>query len=172
MIILAIFLLIGCKKSDNEKDVNYYDLITINDWATIDFKTNYTIQVPNGFVGPGMVIFEGNTFFKSSVDNKIQLSAGYCNGLFCSDFGDSIKNPIPASIHVMNNYSKMVTLSQIEYFRQNTETTGIFYYSQDDTANGRLYWKDNGTLKDALEVEFNKSNLDTVFKIIGSIKRK
>src|ERR1035437_8741056 len=81
-----VFLLISCKKSDNE---DFY-LTTIYSWTKIDFKTNYTIQVPQEFIGYGMGGFEGNSFYKSSADNKIKLSSGYCNSLFCFDFGDSL----------------------------------------------------------------------------------
>jgi len=161
-------LLISCKKSDNDD----FNISSINGWATIDFKTNYTIQIPVGYVGYGMGGFEGNTFYKSSADSKIKLSYGYCNSLFCFDFGDTLRNPIPTNVQVQNNYSKIVTLNQIEYFRQNSEIIGIFYYAKSDTANGSLYWKDNGKYRDALEVEFDIAKLDIVNKIIGTIKRK
>jgi hypothetical protein len=169
MISLLIFLLIDCAKNDYKDNIYY--LTSMSHWTTIDFKTNYTIQVPVGFVGEGLGGFEGNTFYKYSLDNKIQLSAGYCNSLYCDDFGDPLKDSLPATIQITNNYSKRVTLNQIEYFQQNSGgqnsgTIGVFYYSKNDTANGRLYWKDNGTLKDALEVEFYKEKLETVFNII------
>jgi hypothetical protein len=160
---LLIFLLIGCEKNDNS---------TLIGWTEIDFKSNYTIQVPKTYLGYGMDGFEGNTFSKSSPDGKIQLSYLYCNSLSCFDFGNSLEFPIPTSIQIQNNYSEIVTLNQIEYFQQNSQTTGIFYFSKRDTANGRLYWKDNGTFKDALEVEFNIAKLETVDKIIGTIRRK
>ena len=36
----------------------------------------------------------------------------------------------------------------------------------------RLYWKDNGILKDGLEIDFYLSEIETVKKIIETIKRK
>jgi len=166
--IALVFLFIGCEKSDIED----FDLTTIYGWAKIDFKTNYTIQVPQEFLGEGMGGFEGNTFFKYSADFKIMLSAGYCSSLFCHDFGDTFKNPEPKSIQVVNTYSKRVTLDQIEYFHQKSEIMGIFYFSKTDTASGRLYWKDNGVYKQALEVQFDLAKLNTINQIIETIKSK
>ena len=165
-----MFLLIGCKK--NEDNINCYELTSFDNWTTIDFKTNYTIQVPNEFVGCGLEGFEGRTFNKFSADTKIQLRSGYCNSLFCNDFGDSISSSVPKSIQVLDNSSKTITLNQIEYFCQNSKKIGILYYSESDTSRGRLYWKDNGTLKDALEIYFSLAKLDTINMIIETIKRK
>jgi hypothetical protein len=172
MIFLFVFLLTGCKKNDNVGDTNYFDLTSVDGWRTISFKTNYTIQVPPGFTGGLLVGFEGNSFSVSSADNKIQLSSGYSNSLAILDFGDTLKNPIPKTIQITNNFSKLITLNQIEYFHQNTDTVGILYYLKSDTSYGRLYWKDNGELKDALEIEYNITKLDTVNKIIETIKEK
>jgi hypothetical protein len=143
-----------------------------NSWVKIDFKSNYTIQIPEGFVGLGMNGFEGNTFSKHSTDNKINLTYAYCNGLFCSDFGDPLTNPAPVSIQVMNNYSQLITLDKIKYFYQNSDTTGVLYYSNNDIAIGRLFWKDDNILKTALEIDFNYSEIETVDKIIKTIERK
>ena len=70
---LLISLLISCKKSDSDD----FNLSSINGWTKIDFKTYYTIQIPEGYIGYGMGGFEGNTFYKSSADSKIQLR--HCN---------------------------------------------------------------------------------------------
>jgi hypothetical protein len=164
--------LIDCKKNDNVGDTNYFELTSDDGWRTISFKTNYTIQVPSGFTGGILVGFEGNSFFVSSEDNKTQLSFGYSNSLAILDFGDTLKDPIPTSIQIANNFSKLITLNQIEYLRQNTETIGILSYLKSDTSYGRLYWKDKGKLKDALEIEYNITKLDTVNKIIETIKEK
>ena len=47
---------------------------------------------------------------------------------------------------------------------------GIFYFSKIDLASGRLYWKDNGVYKQALEVQFDLAELDTINQIIETIK--
>jgi hypothetical protein len=76
------------------------------------------------------------------------------------------------SIIQLNIFSKLLLLDQIEYFKQYSDITGILYYSKSNTSRDRLYWKDNGTLKDALKIDFDLTNLDAVNKIIGTIKRK
>jgi hypothetical protein len=167
-IFLLLFLLLSCKKNDNE--VN--NLLTTEGWSEIDFKGNYTIQIPRDFVGVGMSGFEGNTFFKSSSDNKIKLSYAYCNSLFCSDFGDSLKSSIPQNMNIVNNYSKSVTLDHMKCFRRNSDTIGILYYSTNDPVHGRLYWKDKDVFKQALELEFNIAKFDTVSTIIETIRSK
>ena len=50
-------------------------------------------------------------------------------------------------------------------------TEGL-YYSNADISRGRLYWKDGNVFKDALEIDFNLSELSTVNKIIQTIKEK
>lgn len=171
---LIILLLVSCKNNDEDENENVdcHNLTTIADWTKVNFKTNYTIQVPTGYVGGGMQGFEGNTFSKSSTDNKIQLNSGYCNSLFCFDFGDTLRNPIPQSIQVTNNSSDLVTLNKIETFCQNSEVIGYLFYSNNDISRGRLYWKDENAFKEALEIDFYLSELETVKNIIETIKRK
>lgn len=174
---LLICLSGSCNKSekqnnDEETNANCFKLTSFSDWVEISFKSNYSIQVPKGFVGVGMVGFEGNMFSKNSKDNKIILNSCYCNSLFCLDFGDTLTIPIPTSIQVINNLSQSISLNKMEYFCQNAETVGILYYSNDDISRGKLYWKNDGTFKDALEIDFYLSELDIVNNIIESIKRR
>jgi hypothetical protein len=161
LLVIVIFnFLIACNKSSD------------NDWITIDFKTNYTIQIPEDFIGLGMVSFEGITFSKHSPDNKINLTYAYCNGLECFDFGDPITKPIPSSIQVLNSNAQQITLDRISVFYQMTDTLAILYYSSGEISEGRLFWKDENILKNALEIDFNYSDIQTVNKIIFSIQKK
>ena len=61
--ILTAILFTCCTKNDDVKVDNYLSLTTISGWPQIDFKTDYTIQVPVEFKGAGMQGFEGNSFF-------------------------------------------------------------------------------------------------------------
>jgi hypothetical protein len=160
--------LIACEKNSD----NGYNLTSIDGWTTINFKSNYTIQIPDGFEGIGMAGFEGNTFSKFSADNKINLFYGYCNDLFCNDFGDPLANPVPNSLQVSTNSAVLITLNKREYFYQNSEVVGVLYYSDNEISRGRLFWKDSSTLKAALEIDFNLSEIETVNKIIETIKTK
>jgi hypothetical protein len=169
ILIAFIFALLSACAKDSDDG---YNLASIDGWSTINFKSNYTIQIPDGFEGIGTAGFEGNTFSKYSADNKINLSYNYCNYLFCNDFGDPLGNSIPESVQVRNNSGVLITLNKRESFYQNTEKVGILYYSDNEISRGRLFWKDSGTLKAALEIDFNLSEFETVNKIIGSIKTK
>jgi hypothetical protein len=168
LIVSVLIFLFACEKN-SDTGIN---LTTVDGWSTIAFKANYTIQVPDGFEGTGMSGFEGNTFSKYSADYTINLYYGYCSDLFCSDFGDSLGNSVPKSVQVRISSGALITLDKREFFYQNSETVGILYYSGNDISRGRLFWKDSGTLKAALEIDFNLSEIETVNKIIGSIKIK
>ena len=150
-----------------------YILTQIDGWPKINFKSNYTIQVPNDFEGLGMNGFEGNTFSKYSPDYKIYLDYGYCsNGLFCFDFGNPLAHPAPDNIQILTKLSLSVTTNKIKYFCQNSDTLGLLYYTDNNNANGRLFWKDNNIFKAALNVDFPLTEIETVDKIIGTIKGK
>jgi hypothetical protein len=157
-----LFLTLSCGK-DNIIVIDNYscnDLKTVDNWTTINFKTGYSIQVPPEYKGGGMMGFEGNTFFKFSSDTTIIFEYGYCNGLFCFDFGDTLQNPIPAKVNVKDNSTNLYTLDKILKFCQNAEPIGLLYYSDDNTVNSklywnaRLYWKDNGLFKQAMMIKF------------------
>ena len=177
-LLVVIACSVGCKK-DNGIDNTACNNMTTNDsWSTINFKTDYTIQVPIGFKGLGMAGFEGNTFSKFSDDNTIILNYGYCNALFCNDFGDTLQTSIPMSIKVKDSSNNVIRLDKIQKFCQNAEAVGVMYYSIDSISNSklywnsRLYWKDNGLFKQAMQIKFSKSGLETVNEIIETIKSR
>ena len=171
-IFISIISITYCKKDNVIENTVCNNMTTIDSWTTISFKTNYTIQIPSGFKGLGMAGFEGNTFSKFSNDTTIVLEYGYCNDLFCNDFGDTLPTTMPASITVKDNLNNLITLDKIQRFCQNAETIGILYYSNDTISNSKLYWKDNGLFKQALQIKFSASGLETVNEIIETIKSK
>ena len=177
-LLVIITASVGCNKDNGIENTACNNMTTIDNWTTISFKTNYTIQVPSGFKGLGMAGFEGNTFSKFSNDTTIILESGYCNDLFCNDFGDTLQTTIPSRIKVRDNSNNLITLDKIQKFCQNAETIGVLYYSNDTISNSklywnsRLYWKDNGLFKQALQIKFSASGLETVNEIIETIKSK
>jgi hypothetical protein len=177
-ILIIIILISNCKKDNSIENAECNNMITIESWTTISFKTNYTIQVPSGFKGLGMAGFEGNTFFKFSNDTTIILEYGYCNDLFCNDFGDTLQTTIPLSIKVKDNSNNLITLDRIQRFCQNAETVGVLYYSHDSISNSklyrnsRLYLKENGVFKQAMQIKFPAAGLETVNEIIETIKSR
>ena len=171
-LLVIIAFSVGCKKDNVIENTACNNMTTKDSWTTINFKTNYTIQVPSGFKGLGMAGFEGNTFSKFSNDTTIVLEYGYCNGLFCFDFGDTLQTTMPLSIKVKDNSNNLITLDKIQRFCQNAETIGVLYYSNDSISNSKLYWKDNGLFKQALQIKFSASGLETVNEIIETIKSR
>jgi hypothetical protein len=177
-LLVIIAFSVGCKKDNVIENTACNNMTTIDNWLTISFKTNYTIQVPSGFKGIGMAGFEGNTFSKFSNDTTIVLEYGYCNDLFCYDFGDTLQTIIPLIIKVKDNSNNLITLNKIQRFCQNAETIGVLYYSNDSISNSklywnsRLYWKDNGLFKQAMQIKFPESGLETVNEIIETIKSR
>lgn len=172
LLILSILLLAACEKNEQAENVECLNLLANNEWLTINFKTNYTIQIPREYGGPGMVGFEGNTFAKFSGDGKIYLAYGYCSSLYCFDFGDTIENPLPNRITIKNSEGDQLVLNHVKRFCNDSDLIGIFYYSNDAISDGRLYWNDDDNFKQALKVKFDLVKLDTVLSIIKSIKRK
>jgi len=137
--ILSLIISITCCKKDNSiENAACNNMTTIESWPTISFKTNYTIQVPSGFKGLGMAGFEGNTFFKFSNDTTIILEYGYCNALFCNDFGDTLPDPMPATIKVKDSSDNLIALNKVQRFCQNAETIAVLYYSNDYISNSKL----------------------------------
>lgn len=177
-LLVIIAFSVECKKDNVIENTACNNLTTVGSWLTISFKTNYTIQVPSGFKGLGMNGFEGNTFSKFSNDTTIILEYGYCNDLFCNDFGDTLQTTIPLSIKVKDNSNNLITLDKIQRFCQNTETIGVLYYSNNSNSNSklywnsRLYWKDNGLFKQAMQIKFSAPGLETVNEIIETIKSR
>lgn len=152
-----------CKKKEKEE---------INQWSTFNFKKNYTIEVPPGFTGGIVKGFEGSTFSGTTENKRVRLSYSYCTLLYCFDFGDRLKYPFRDSIQIKDTTSQLITLNKVETFYQDYELIGILYYSNNDLAKGRLFWKEDNFFKQALEIDFYSSDYITVTKIINSIKRK
>ncbi|HAH23010.1 MAG TPA: hypothetical protein DCL77_04480 [Prolixibacteraceae bacterium] len=169
---LVIFLFANCKKEDELKESNSFNMATVAEWPTIDFKTGYTIQVPAEYIGNGMVGFEGNEFYKVSPDDKIQLNYYYGSSMHHVDFGDALPFPYPKEVRVTNSLSELVVMDKMEVFIQKPDTIALFYYSNSTISRGRLYWKVDTDFNAALEVDFNLLDLPTVNKIIGTIRKK
>lgn len=168
-----VLLLIGCEETNEEKAQTCQSLTTVADWTTIDFKENYTIQVPEDFIRNGLTHgFEGNTFFKTSPDERIILESYYGTWTRKFDFGPVLPDSIPASEQVRNRKGELINLDHRETFCNDSEIVGYLYYSQEEVCYGQLYWKAENQFQAALLVEFQLSELETVKKIIRTIKIK
>ena len=169
LILFFTLIIIACKKETT--NVNCIALSQNSNWTISDFKNNYTIQFPANYFG-GKDGFEGNIFYKERNDSSIVFSYDYCSPLFCYDFGDTLYQPFPNSINI-KVYDSTITLSkQVAFCDSNSLQIAILYYNDEDKSHARLYWKDNGLYRQALEIAFDYSELQEVLDIIKTIKEK
>ena len=170
-IIPALFCLIlaGCSKGDVGR-ITVYELEQNPGWSSESFKANYTIQFPSGFTG-SMGGFEGNIFDKFNTTNSTRLWYFYSNSLFCSDFRDTLMNINQPFIQVMFN-GQVLTLSDRIEFTSNHELTGIFYHTNAQQINGRLFWKDDGVFKEAADANYPVGDEQQMIRILRSIRHR
>jgi hypothetical protein len=168
-LLVAAIALFSCKK--DMQDVPVIRLEPNPAWETESFKTEYIIQFPAGYKGPGMTGFEGNVFFKNNDDQTLLFSYHYCFGLTCFDFGATLSLPEPDSIYRDTAGGKII-LDQRFSFLDSLSQTAILYYNTRAQATGKLYWRDNGVYKEAMDISFLYSKLQEVLDILKTIRRR
>lgn len=141
-------------------------------WATENFKTNYTIQFPGDYEGFGMVGFEGNTFRKNRDDEMIVLSYSYCGPLYCDDFGDTLGVPTPNSIMAKDENGGNVILNSKNEFCLNGSTIGILYYNTEINSTGIFFIKINNSYLEGLTIFFTNTEYPEVQEILKTISKK
>lgn len=167
--LLLFMSIISCKKQS--AGVGSIMLAQNVGWSVTDFKTGYTIQFPADYIGAGKQGFEGNVFSKKKEDNSIAFSYSYCTELGCHDFGDTLSPSFPNSINIGILDSSFILNKRVSFADSNSLETAILYYNnEDNNSHARLFWKDNGTFKQALEITFSYSGLQEVFDIVRTIK--
>lgn len=168
-----VLLLSACNENKEDKEPTCQSLVSVAEWPVIDFKKDYTIQVPADFKYNGYSIgFEGNTFLKASADDKILLEASFGSGTHFYDFGKILSDTVPAMDQIKTRNGELMLLDQRVSFCNNDEIVGYLYYSQWQVCNGQLYWKADGKFQAALALEFPYTELETIKKIISTIKKK
>lgn len=168
-----ILALSACEETNEEKTETCQSLTTVAEWPTIDFKTNFTIQVPADYKFEGFYhYFEGNSFHKESADGKIILESNYGTWTHRFEFGYSLPDTIPTQNQLRTINGELLLLDHRESFCEHGEIVGYLYYSMWQVCNGQLYWKVNNEYLAALELEFPPSELETIRKIIRTIKPK
>jgi hypothetical protein len=166
--IICIVVIAGCKK-DNTQLISF-ELAQQAGWTTESFKTNYTIQFPAGYTGQ-MIGFEGNTFHKAKTGDTTLFWYVYSNDLYCSDFRDTLADPETVSITVSIYPGSVPTLlSHRVALTRNNDLVGIFYYNDGNVSLGRLFWKDNGVFKEAMDVRFRPDQLSETIDIMRTIQ--
>jgi hypothetical protein len=180
-LILAIAL-VACKKEKTEAETETENpavgepasvsMQQNTTWTTIPFKTNYTIQFPLNYTGVGMAGFEGNVFTKRRDDTTVVFKYTFCNGLRCNDFGGTLKSPAPATVEYRNGNLIVPLDKRLAFHNADSQRVAILYYVDWDYALGKLYWKENGEFREALDIMFTKARYPEVVEILKTIKRK
>jgi hypothetical protein len=168
---LFVLGLISCRK-ENLIEENCIEISQNLTWKVENFKTEYTIQIPDNYEGAGMVGFEGNVYSKKRIDDKVELSYSFCGALRCQDFGGNLSNPFPQSILTKDKIGKDIVLMKQKVFCTNGKITGIFYSDNLDNAFGKLYLFDNEVFKEALTISYAKTEQLAVEDILKTIRKK
>ena len=165
LFIIGLIFIIACNKDDIECQL----FLQPETWVIEDFKTDYSIHFPPSYEGEGMVGFEGNIFFKNSVDNSIILQYSFCGPLYCEDFGNDLATPLPEMIFIETPFTTPVNLTEKQSFCNNGVEYAVLYYNISDEAIGKLYMNHDGKWLEAMYIEFNRNKLDELIEIVGSI---
>ena len=130
-IVYSIFIsliIISCTEDNNQF---CFQTSLVENWQSEMFKTDYTIQFPDNYIGPGMISFEGNIFSKSREDSLVQFEYHYCNFNFCEDFGVELQYPLPESITMFDNQGNELELTnQIELPTPQQKSSGVVVHDE------------------------------------------
>ena len=169
--LLFVLLIVSCKRSvDGSNDDNCILTSQNADWTTTDLRSNYTIQFPGNYSVTKQQGYEGMVYDVKRDDNSVRFRYIYCNSMECFGF-----NGLPGSFPDFIEYGSAgsaIKLDQRATFCNGNDLTGVLYYSRENNTQARLYWKDNGAYKQALEVSYNRSRHQEVIDIVKTIKRK
>jgi len=185
-LILFIGLIFACRKEAKKTGQQQIACIQIaqnSNWAVETFKNGsvaasppwYTIQFPSEYSGPGIVYgLEGVSFSKDrGNDNSVRFRYLYPTGLSFLPWGSQLQQPEPSALIINSLLSggQTITLDKkLNFCGNDSLKIGIYYYNS-TVAYGRLYWKDNGSFKEALDVLYNFSRQQEVIDIIKTIKK-
>lgn len=169
--LLFVLLVVSCKRSvDGSNDDNCILTAQNAGWATTDLRSNYSIQFPGNYSATKQQGYEGMVYDVKRDDNSVRFNYIYCNSMECYGF-DGLPGSLPEFIDYGLSGS-MIRLDQKVTFCNGNTLTGVLYFTSDNDAHARLYWKDNGAYKQALDVSYNRSRHQEVIDIIKTIKRK
>ena len=107
------------------------------------------------------------------------MDYGYCGPLFCNSFGDTLADSNATTITILSYFLLSVTdqnpqrtLHQRLFLMQGEEQAAIFFYDRQPVSYGRLYWKEEGLYREALDVRFTPARQEEVFSILATIQRQ
>lgn len=169
--LLFILFIVSCKKGGDNNNTDNCILISQNaDWTTTEFRTNYTIQFSNKYSVTKQQGYEGMVYDVIRDDNSVRFHYIYCNSMECYGV-EGLPASLPNFVDLDASGSS-IRLDQKATFCNGNALTGVLYYNNDNNSPARLYWKDNGAYRQALEVSYHRSRHQEVIDIIKTIKRK
>lgn len=179
LLTLLILVVAGCGSPSNP-DADTTSCITMKeraDWEREPFKSGYTIQIPPGYEGQGMVGFEGNTFERYLGPDAADIHYAYCDALFCSDFGDAYSaDGLPSYDTLITPEDVHVRITPQKKFCRNGEAVAWLYLGtpegSEDGADhvGRLFMLHDGLFREAVDVWFTDPYRSDVYDILASIR--
>lgn len=96
----------------------------------------------------------------------------FCSPLWCADFGTDLNNPNQTQISAIDQNGRQVILSKKKKICENETVVGIYFYNNNSTITGKLFWEQNNNYKEALTIYYEKNFQNEVEQIIKTIKKK
>lgn len=170
-----VCLTIGACKKEQQLPVTRLSCEEISfqkEWPTEPLKTDYTIQFPDNYTGPGLTGFEGPIFIKTNKYQDIQFSYAFCNGLYCTEFGDVLAEPAPSTIQATDKNGQLVDLTVRVTFCRGEASESILYYKNNVIdRTGKYFMKINGKLVEALDIYYPDNTQEEIMTILKTIKK-
>ncbi len=172
-LILLTFAFAACKKDKIEPNKeNIIEMVTNPNFSKENFKTDFTIQFPTNYDGIGMIGFEGNTFSKARVDDKIVLKYSFCGPTYCNDFGSDLANNNATQLSITDINGQQILLTNRLNFGKNNSIEWIYFYNQSAQSIGKLYGKQGNVYQEALTIYYENTLQNEVVDILKTIDKR
>jgi hypothetical protein len=168
----VVLFFIGCSNDDEmeQQMVGCIEMEENESFEQIEFKENYTIQMPVGHSGVGLEELLG-TRFESTTTLRSKFYYQYLCDVDCAIyFGENLESPVPDQVVWSSQLPMIILDSQVEFCHAD-DVKAILYYNSNSSAmtNGKLFMKVDLDFKEGLLIDFDINNLDEVKSVIKTI---
>jgi hypothetical protein len=184
IILSTFFLLISCSKSDenitNHVDCNFdfnsYEYQLNNQWPVEQLNEQIDIQFPSRFKGGITFTFEGNYFSKFDYSDSTYYDRLFGGATYNYSFGSVLKDSTATSNYYKfyrypyNPFKDSVLLDKRIAFQQNGIRQGILYYTYTNKFYAKLFWINDNTYRELLDITSLNCSETEVINILSSIK--
>jgi hypothetical protein len=172
-LLLLLASIAACSHEDTAKpDETCLLLAQHPEWQKIDFKSDQTIQLPDGYTGSIFGI-EGPMFSAYNQDYSVQLLYRFCSPTLCYEFGDTLLNPDAPFVFQYVYQEPEVLLPFRMELCYDLVRIGIFFYQNNtNPAVGKLYWLKDDHFLESLIVYYDPNLQQEVERMLQTIKRK